>query len=84
VAPSPGLYTIRELGPGVSRHASLAVGAVAPQPSPSTPVDLRAARVTSTAGPPPSLDAWFLIAALCVLALEWLYWSSRRRTLGVS
>lgn len=79
VAPAPGLYTISELGPGVTRRVPLAVAAAGPGQPDSSPVDLLAARATSSAGPRPSLDAWFLAAALGVLTLEWLYWSAQRR-----
>jgi hypothetical protein len=79
VAPKPGLYTISERGPSVTRHATVAVAAASPAPPSPAPVDLLTARVAASAGPRPSLVAWFLAIALAVLVLEWLYWSSRRR-----
>jgi hypothetical protein len=78
VAPNPGLYTISETGPRLIRRATIAVAAAAASSS-STPVDLRSARISSGAAPRSSIAAWFLAAALAVLVLEWLYWSSRRR-----
>jgi len=78
VAPNPGLYTISETGPRLIRRATVAVAAAAASSS-STPVDLRSARISSGAAPRSSIAAWFLAAALAVLVLEWLYWSSRRR-----
>lgn len=77
-ASSPGPYTIRETGPGLTREARLAVNTAAAPTLAAAAVDLSATRVTE-AGAPESEAAWFLAAALLVLMLEWAYWISRRR-----
>jgi hypothetical protein len=77
-APAPGLYTIVESGPGVRRQAVLAVSAGSAPAAAATPVDLRAARSGPRLGSPPSLEAWFLAAALVMMVLELLYLTVRR------
>jgi hypothetical protein len=76
-APSPGRYTVRETGPGVSRRAIVTVNDVLPAPAGGGPVDMSAARAAALT-PPPQWSRWFLLAALVLLACEWLYWLSTR------
>jgi hypothetical protein len=76
-APAPGLDTIGETGPGVERRRAVAVNLAAAGGAPAGVADLRP---PGTAGEADTgLAAWFLAAALVALALEWAYWTSRRR-----
>jgi Ca-activated chloride channel homolog len=83
--PQPGLYTVTETGPGVSRSATVAVTAAsAPAVVAATaPVDLRPGLGGPRAQAPRPLAFAFLIAAAVVLSLEWLY-AARRRRVAVS
>jgi Aerotolerance regulator N-terminal len=81
-APSPGLYTVAESGPGVSHRAAVAVNAGAGSPG-ATPIDLRTARLRAPKRSGASLAPWLIAAALVVLALEWAYWSATRRRVAV-
>jgi hypothetical protein len=76
---SPGLYRIRESGPGVVREATVAVNTAEGAPGAASAVDLRGAPLAAESTPARGQMSWFLIAALVVLALEWAYWMSRRR-----
>jgi hypothetical protein len=76
---TPGLYTVRETGPGIARDAIVAVNtAEAPSADPQR-VDLNDARIGEGRGAPANRAPWFLLAALIVLGLEWAYWRSTRR-----
>ena len=46
-------------------------------------IDLRAASASAGAMPPVNQADWFLAAALVVLFLEWAYWVTRRRRVGL-
>ena len=81
-APSPGLYTVAESGPGVSHRATVAVN-VAAASSSATPIDLRTARLRAPKRSGASLAPWLIAAALLVLVLEWAYWSATRRRVAV-
>lgn len=76
-APTPGRYTITERGTDVSRSAPVTVNAGLPTASAAGAVDLRAVRTAALVAPP-DWSSWFLLAALVVLVLEWLYWLSTR------
>lgn len=76
-AETPGRYTITETGSDISRHAAVTVNAGLPTASAAEAVDLRAVRSPALTAPP-DLSSWFLLAALVVLVLEWLYWLSTR------
>jgi hypothetical protein len=80
---SPGLYTVSETGPGVTREASIAVNTAEPAPASSQAADLSAARIGPGSGAPVNRAFWFLAAALAVLGLEWAYSVSRRRRLAL-
>ncbi len=71
-AHAPGLYTLTEAGRGVSRHAVVAVNDTL-TPATTTPIDLRADRIVAHE-PPPQWSSWFLLAALLVLVIDWVYW----------
>jgi hypothetical protein len=77
-ASEPGLYTASEAGPDVTHRRTIAVNVASAAASSSVPIDIRAAQITAAPGPRPPLAAWFIAAALAVLALEWIYWSRRR------
>jgi hypothetical protein len=77
VAQAPGRYTISETGPGVSRVTAVDVNAGLPATATAASVDLRAVHTAALASPP-DWSPWFLLAALLVLCLEWLYWLSTR------
>jgi hypothetical protein len=79
----PGLYTVRESGPGTARKALVAVNTAEASPAPSTPVDLLSARVGGGSRAPVNRASWFLAVALLVLGLEWAYWVSHRRRAGL-
>jgi hypothetical protein len=53
------------------------VNAGLPTATAAEAVDLRAVRMAALT-PPPDWSSWFLLAALVVLVLEWLYWLSTR------
>jgi hypothetical protein len=84
---TPGLYTLRETGPGIARDALLAVNTTEATTqaagTASAPIDLRAASASAGAMPPVNQADWFLAAALVVLFLEWAYWVTRRRRVGL-
>jgi hypothetical protein len=74
----PGLYSLTETGPHLSRTATVAVDVGAPITSRSATADL-----TGLQGSPAvdNYDAapWLLAIALLVLILEWGYWLRLRR-----
>jgi hypothetical protein len=71
-ASSPGLYTITESGPDVSRRRLLSVSDALPQ-SPAAVADLHAVS-TPAHLTPAEWSGWLLLAGLVALALEWVYW----------
>lgn len=73
---SPGQYTITETGPGVSRSVAVTVNAALP-PATGGPVEMSAVQ-SAALTPPPQWSRWFLLAALVLVAGEWLYWLSTR------
>jgi hypothetical protein len=77
-APSPGLYTVAEAGPGVAHRATVAVSA-GTAAADTTPIDLRSAGLRAGTHRGASWTPWLIVAALVVLALEWSYWSVTRR-----
>jgi hypothetical protein len=79
----PGLYDVRETGPGTARRAIVAVNTAEASAPPSTPVDLLSARIGGASRAPVNRAFWFLAAALLVLGLEWAYWVSHRRRAGL-
>ncbi len=79
----PGLYNVRETGPGTARSALVAVNTAEASPAASTPVDLLSTRVGGGSRAPVNRAFWFLVAALLVLGLEWAYWVSHRRRAGL-
>jgi Aerotolerance regulator N-terminal len=80
---TPGLYSVRETGPGIARSALVAVNTAEAAPAGSTPVDLLSARVGGGSAALVNRAFWFLAAALLVLGLEWAYWVSHRRRAGL-
>jgi hypothetical protein len=82
-APTPGLYSLVETGPGVHRQLAVAASATTATTATVTPVDLRATRTAPHAASPPSLAAWLIAFALAVLMAEWLYWITRPATAAV-
>jgi hypothetical protein len=83
MAGQPGLYTIRETGPGVTRDADVAVNTAEAAPVGSEAVDLSATRTGNGGSAPANRAPWFLVAALVMLGLEWAYWVSRRRRVAL-
>jgi aerotolerance regulator-like protein len=79
----PGLYSVRETGPGTARSALVTVNTAEASPVAPTPVDLLSARVGGGSRAPVNRAFWFLLAALLVLGLEWAYWVSHRRRAGL-
>jgi hypothetical protein len=84
---TPGLYTLRETGPGIKRDALLAVNTAEATTeatgAANETIDLRAAMSSASAAPPVNQADWFLAAALAILCLEWAYWVTRRRRVGL-
>ncbi len=74
---APGVYTLRETGPGVSHQATIDVNLNAGAAPSSARVDIRTAGLHAGRGPGTPLAPWLLAAALVVLALEWAYGSAR-------
>jgi hypothetical protein len=69
---SPGSYMITETGPHVSRHSVVTVNDVLPATA-AGPVDLLSDR-TPARPAPAQWSIWFLLAALVLLVIEWVYW----------
>jgi hypothetical protein len=76
-APTPGLYSVLETGPGVRRQMAVAASAATASTATGAPIDLRTARSGPRSAMPPSLIAWFIAIALVALMAEWLYWITR-------
>ena len=74
----PGLYSLTETGPHLSRSATVAVDVGDPTASPSAMADLTGLKA-SPAARSSDLAPWLLAIALLVLIFEWGYWLSLRR-----
>ncbi len=74
----PGLYSLTETGPHLSRSATVAVDVGDPTASPSATADLTGLQ-GSPAARSSDLAPWLLAAAVLVLIFEWGYWLGLRR-----
>ena len=81
----PGLYTVSETGPGITRTATVAVNVAAPaaSSSPAAPIDLTAASERGAPAKGPNDAPWLLLCALIVIALECTYWIARQPELAI-
>ena len=73
----PGLYSLTETGPHLSRSTTVAVDVGAPATSQSATADLTGAGASPPARSP-DVSPWLLALALLVLAFEWVYWLGLR------
>jgi hypothetical protein len=74
---APGLYSLKEVGPGVSHTAVMAVSAGTTTASSLEPVLMAPPHSAAGSSRGPTWTFWLLLAALIVLALEWAYGISR-------
>ena len=74
----PGLYSLTETGPYLSRSATVAVDVGEPTASPSATADLTGLQA-SFAARSSDVAPWLLAIALFVLIVEWGYWLGLRR-----
>jgi hypothetical protein len=74
----PGLYSLTETGPHLSRSATVAANVGGPAMSPSATADLTGLHA-SPAVRSSDIAPWLLAVALLVLTFEWGYWLVLRR-----
>ena len=74
----PGLYSLTETGPYMTRSETVAVDVGEPTASPSVTADLTGVQVPFAARSS-DLAPWLLVIAVLVLVFEWGYWLGLRR-----